>query len=234
MLKSIILLAHVFFICACSTPPPQKSFRYSASNHSTAKTVNTVSSELGNQLIGEINAGKYQNLKSYWIAQKENFCGVCSAVIVLNTARKNNNLTQDNIFSKKTNEIILPETIAKMGLTLRELEEILKTKAPELNPKKFPAHTSGLDLFKKHLRENNKNKSFMITNFSRQSIAGVGMAQGHFSIIAAYHEKKRQVLILEVNGAKESFWISDKDLFTAMSAIDPVSQIPRGWIITGK
>ena len=74
----------------------------------------------------------------------------------------------------------------------------------------------------------------MIVNFSRQSLAGTGMRQGHFSIVSGYHPEKRQVLILEVNGDKESFWVADKDLFTAMMAIDPVSQIPRGWAITGK
>ncbi|MCM8533101.1 MAG: phytochelatin synthase family protein [Lentisphaeraceae bacterium] len=235
MLRNFLLITLFFSLVACksSNPRPVQSLS-STTSHYVPKAVHTVSSTLGSQYIGDINPGKYENLKKYWVAQKKNYCGVCSAVIVLNAARKNTHLTQDNIFSEDIKKIILPETVAKMGLTLRELTNILKTKAKDIPTSRYPAHTSGLDLFREQLIQNNENDSFMITNFSRQSIAGMGMNQGHFSIVAGYNVDKKQVLILEVNSAKESFWISDKNLFTAMKAIDPVSQIPRGWIITGK
>lgn len=236
MNQLLLILLTALYLTACSSSPskPQSKLASSANDHTTAKTVTLLSSPDGQKLISEVDKVKYEQLLKYWVPQKKNYCGICSAVITINTSRNNNHLTQKNIFNENVKNIILPETISKMGLTLRELNEILLTSAKDLRTKKFPAHISGLDLFRRQLKENNVNSSFMIVNFSRQSIAGIGMRQGHFSIVAGYHSEKRQALILEVNGDKESFWIADKDLFTAMMAIDPVSQISRGWALIGR
>ena len=233
-LLSLFLAACLFSCSSQQQSPFRMAVGSKAEVHNYAKITSTVSSEAGQALLGEIDTEKYDKLKKYWVPQKKNFCGVCSAVITINTSRDNNHLTQRNLFDKEVKKIILPETVSKIGLTLRELHEIISTRAKDLKTYKYPSHTSGLDLFRKQLKENDANDSFMIVNFSRQSLAGTGMRSGHFSIVAGYHEEKKQVFILEVNGDKESFWVADKDLFTAMKAIDPVSQIPRGWVITGK
>lgn len=237
MLKNLLTSLLILFLASCTStsekPQPQELGAGEA-NHITSKIIVLKSSFTGKELLKGIDTTKHEKLLKYWVPQQKNFCGVCSAVITINTSRDNNHLTQRNLFDQEVQEIILPETVSKMGLTLRELHEIISTRAKDLNTYKFPSHISGLDLFRKQLKENNSNDTFMIVNFSRQSLAGTGMRSGHFSIIAGYHQEKKQVFVLEVNGDKESFWVADKDLFTAMKAIDPVSQIPRGWIITGK
>ena len=225
----LLSIALFLFLVGC-TNDFQKVTTQVTGNHLIPKSVPTLSSEEGQSYLKGISTDGLNHLKKFWIAQEKNFCGVCSAVITVNTLRNNKKLNQTNFFTPQVTAVIPAATVTKMGMTLRELEATLKETAPEFKTQKYYSHVSGLDLFKHQLKNWDYKKELLIVNFSRQSIAGTGMYSGHFSIIAGYNQQKRQVLILEVNGEKESFWISDRDLYTAMKAIDPVSKIPRGWI----
>ena len=224
-----ILLSLILLFAGCQQNQLKTLTPQAIGDHQTAKVTHVLSSSQGQQWFSEIELKKYEKLKEFWEPQKKNYCGVCSIVIVTNTLGKRSSVNQDSLFTEGVKNIILPETVSRMGLTLRELQSIINTN-PRLTSTKHYAHTSGLDLFRYHLRQIQQHPGYTIVNFSRQSIAGKGMYSGHFSIVAGYHAKSRQVLIMEVNGDKESFWISDRDLYNAMLAIDPVSRIPRGWV----
>jgi hypothetical protein len=227
-LKLSTLFLSILLLSSCSSQQDKISAQ-AIGDHLIQKTVTSLKSAQGQVYLKNINRHGLDNLLKFWVPQRKSFCGVCSAVITANTLNNQSTFNQDNFFTPQVNDIIKAPTVTKMGLTLRELKETLSHLEPKLRTEKFYAHTSGLDLFKSHLKKWNHQQNMIIVNFSRKSIAGSGMYSGHFSIVAGYDQKNRQVLILEVNGDKESFWISDRDLFTAMLAIDPVSRIPRGW-----
>ena len=204
-------------------------------DHVQLKELISLSSVQGQQYLHSVDSKKLKGLKAFWEPQRPSFCGVCSVVIVGNELNNNNNLDQDNFFSPQVNEMITAKAVSRMGLTLREMSQAAAYLMPKVKIKKFYAHTAGLDLFREQLRtELKQEKTHMIVNFSRQSLAGKGMNWGHFSIVAAYDVKERKVLVLEVEGSRDSFWVSDKDLYSAMLAIDPVSRIPRGWAVIKK
>lgn len=231
MLKLIIPFSLVFLLFSCSSNVSINDISNQAlGDHLTAKKTVVLSSNEGQELWKGVNQKKFAQLKKYWEPQRPSYCGVCSAVIVTNTLKDGKKLNQDNFFTPAVESVIKPATVSKMGMTLRELQTTIASVNPQFKVEKFYSHISGLDLFIHQLKNYQNTNDFTIVNFSRRSIAGEGMYSGHFSIVAGYDEKTRMVLILEVNGEKESFWIKDKDLFTAMLAIDPVSKIPRGWI----
>ena len=231
MFRAFTAITFVFLFVSCSSKVSINDISNQAlGNHLSAKETFVLSSPKGQELWKSVNQEKFAQLKKYWEPQRPSYCGVCSAVIVTNTLKSTKKLNQDNFFTPGVKSVIKPETVSKMGMTLRELQATIASVNPQFKVEKFYSHVSGLDLFIHQLKNYEKTKDFAIVNFSRRSIAGEGMYSGHFSIVAGYDVKSRMVLILEVNGDKESFWIKDKDLFTAMLAIDPVSKIPRGWL----
>ena len=231
MFKIFTSLAFIFLFVSCSSKVSINDISNQAlGNHLSVKETFVLSSPKGQELWKSVNQDKFTQLKKYWEPQRPSYCGVCSAVIVTNTLKDSKKLNQDNFFTPEVKSVIGPATVSKMGMTLRELQTTIASINPNFKVEKYYSHTSGLDLFIHQLKNYDKTKGFAIVNFSRRSIAGEGMYSGHFSIVAGYDAKSRMVLILEVNGGKESFWIKDKDLFTAMLAIDPVSKIPRGWL----
>ena len=232
MFRIFAALAFIFLLVSCTSKVTINDISNQAlGDHLTAKQTIVLSSPEGQKLWQGVNKKKFETLKKYWEPQRPSYCGVCSAVIVANTLKNAKKLNQDNFFTPQVKAVIKPETVSKMGMTLRELQATISSVNPQFKVEKFYSHTSGLDQFIQHLRNYTMTDNFAIVNFSRRSIAGEGMYSGHFSIVAGYDVKSRMVLILEVNGEKESFWIKDKDLFNAMLAIDPVSKIPRGWLV---
>ena len=219
---SLLLSALLFWSCLTNPKTP----------HSEIKPVVELKSNKGQELLSQSNQAQYLKTKKFWEAQRKNFCGPCSLAVSANTLHQKKLITQDNFFERGVaDDIINYSTVSKMGLTLREIHAASERLLPTFRNRKFYSHLSGLDLFRTHLRELNKRQGFqLIVNFSRQSLLGKGMRSGHFSPAVAYNEKTRQVLILEVQKSRDSFWVSDRDLYTAMQAIDPVSQIPRGWL----
>ena len=219
----ILFLIVFAFIVSCG----------SQNSHFIEKESFVISSSESKILLARVNDEKLELLQEYWEPQRKNYCGVCSTAIAQNFLNKSRKHNQDNFFEEGVSEkVIRPELVARMGLTLREIHAANEILAKgKLSVRKNYAHLAGLDLFRKELKRNTIDSSFvMIVNFSRQSLLGEGMRWGHFSLVAAYDKKTRKVLILEVQGSRESFWVSDKDLYQAMLAIDPVSQIPRGWL----
>ncbi|MCM8540202.1 MAG: phytochelatin synthase family protein [Lentisphaeraceae bacterium] len=231
MLRFLSTLIFICLFTSCSSVSINDISNQALGDHLSPKQTIVLSSPEGQELWGNVNKEKFEQLKKYWEPQRPSYCGVCSAVIVTNTLKNGKKLNQDNFFTPQVEAVIKPATVSKMGMTLRELQTTIASINPQFKVEKYYSHISGLDLFIHQLKNYKSNNDFAIVNFSRRSIAGEGMYSGHFSIVAGYDEKTRMVLILEVNGGKESFWIKDKDLFTAMLAIDPVSKIPRGWLM---
>merc|ERR1719453_675524 len=70
----------------------------------------------------------------------------------------------------------------------------------------------------------------LVCNFSRAALGQTG--EGHFSPIAAYHEKSDSVLILDVARFKyPPFWVPLRLLWRAMLQPDPETELSRGWVV---
>lgn len=58
------------------------------------------------------------------------------------------------------------------------------------------------------------------------------LGDGHFSPIAAYHEKSDKCLVLDVARFKYApYWVNVADLFQATKSIDQITGRSRGWFL---
>jgi len=156
-------------------------------------------------------------------------------VVVNNALRPENRLTQDGLFTTNTAHIIAQETVYRMGFTLDELTSMIRTRTG-LDVEAHHAYdedaSSNFDAFRETLKRNRiRDDDHLILNFSRQHLQGSGTGNGHFSPVADYNADEDMVLILEVNGLREPYWISSRTLYEAMRTTDPVCDRHRGWMV---
>jgi glutathione gamma-glutamylcysteinyltransferase len=72
-----------------------------------------------------------------------------------------------------------------------------------------------------------------VVSFSRQMLGQTG--QGHFSPIGAYHKEKDLALVLDTARFKyPPWWAPLSDLWQAMGASDPKTNLPRGYYLMQK
>mgnify|MGYP000722358788 CR=1 FL=1 len=228
----LFLVTACLFSCTQSPDSQPKKTAFAYGDHHSQKTLIDLDSTKGQQLYQKIDKAKFAELKKYWIPQEKNYCGVCSIVIASNSLNGKKRLNQTTFFNEESSAILPAKIVSRMGLTLSELEANAKIHNPTRIVKKYNSLQTGSDKFRRFLIQNKKSDDIrIIVNFSRKSLAGTGMSSGHFSIVADYLPSEDLVLILEVNAERNHFWVKRRDLFNAMLAVDPVSQIPRGWII---
>lgn len=75
-----------------------------------------------------------------------------------------------------------------------------------------------------------QNTFYLVVNFDRKVLEQTG--DGHFSVIAGYHERSDMVLLLETARFKyPSYWVPLSDLWKAMDSVDSTSGETRGYLI---
>lgn len=206
------------------------------------QTLTPLPSLQGEQLLHTSQAqADFISLSSQFITQdNQAFCGIASAVMVLNAlgvpaplapAWKRNYFTQDNLFNAETETVISRQQIERQGLTLAQLAAIL-----ERYPVNAEIHYGGdlsLNAFRQMVSQNLKQSgNFVLVNYSRRAIGQEG--GGHISPLAAYNATQDQFLILDVSRYKyPSVWVSAKSLWEAIKTTDPVSQKTRGVVLIG-
>ena len=174
--------------------------------------------------------------------QTTTFCGIASAVTVLNAlkilapiaAQYNYRVfTQDNFLQPAGQKIARREQIQREGLTLSQLGSLLSSHGAKVQV--FPSNTTTFEQFKEMAIQNLKNKNdAIIVNYNRQTAFQQG--GGHHSPLAAYHSKSDRFLILDVAQHKyEPVWIRSLDLWNAMHTTDSTdSSIWRGFLLVSK
>jgi hypothetical protein len=207
-----------------------------------AKNLINFNSAEGEKLLIESQARQdYFPLSLYFVTQDNlAFCGVASMVMVLNALaipapevpelRNYRFFTQENIFiNPKTQQIATAETVARHGMTLDQLSQLLAS---------YPVRTIvyygsdvRLDQFRtlivKNLQEPN---NFVIVNYLRKTISQEG--GGHISPVAAYDEATDRFLILDVSRYKyPPIWVKAAELWAAIATIDPASNKTRGFVL---
>ena len=171
------------------------------------------------------------------------YCGVASMVMVLNAIhapapttpefQPYNIFTQDNVLNDKTEAVLPRAVLARQGMTLDQLGQILS--AYPLAVETHHAAAGGVDEFRKEASAYlASNDHFVIVNYLRKAL---GQERGgHISPLAAYDEKADRFLILDVARYKyPPVWVATTDLYAAMNTVDPSNDDKtRGYVLVSK
>ena len=203
-------------------------------------TVIALESPEGMRLFDESQAKvDYFTLSEHWVTQDtQGFCGVASAVMVLNAlqvaapASKQwdpyRSFNQQNIFNDAANRLHPAETVNKGGMTIDQLADLLQCHPAVATP--VHAKASSVEAFRAEAAKNLATPGdFIIVNWDRGK---VGMdTMGHLSPLGAYDAKADKMLVMDVARYKYGpHWVDTKMLFDAMNTDDLSSQSSRGWV----
>lgn len=161
--------------------------------------------------------------------QKASWCGVASAVIVLNAIDAKALDSQDDFFNECTAQTRTWSQITFGGMPIEALAGLLQCHGVKASHQ-FAESTS-LERFRETALENMRNpRDFLIVNYSR---GAVGQQEtGHISPVAAYHAGSDRFLILDVADYKyPPVWVKAEKLFAAMATADSSSGHSRGYVV---
>ena len=189
-----------------------------------------VRSPKGEALLLETPAldGYFAISTAFETQKNQAYCGVASIVIALNALgvpapttpeyEPYTIFTQDNVLTQKSESILPRAVLARQGMTLDQLGQILA-----LYPIKVEVHHAapgGLDEFRTLAGAMVKDRhQGVLVNYLRKAL---GQERGgHISPLAAYDPKSDRFLILDVARYKyPPVWVTASDLFDAMNTPD--------------
>ncbi|CAN5477286.1 phytochelatin synthase family protein [soil metagenome] len=185
----------------------------------------------------------YWRLMNYFETQmNQAYCSVASSVIALNalgvTRPKTSQypdfpfFTQAGFFDKVDPKTLNIPEVARTGLTLEQLADVLVTH-PVTVERKFAAEVS-LEQFRDSLKEALRSGDRMVLlNFDRKEVKELG--GGHWSPIAAYHASSDSILVLDVARYKyPPLWLPLNEVYAAARSVDADSELSRGLLLIGK
>ena len=214
-------------------PPPN-------SNLAIHPSLISLDSDDGRRLLWESRAREdFIPLSSYFTTQKSlAYCGVASGTMVLNglpvdrPASEHHHpyrlFTQENFFSDATDRAVDRSSVARSGMTLRELGDVMGT-FPVKVEVTHAAESSVASFREEAVRTLRDRDSYLIVNYLRKAIHQE--TGGHFSPVAAYHQGEDRFLILDVARYKyPPVWVKAEVLWDAMVAVDSSSGKSRGYL----
>jgi hypothetical protein len=191
-------------------------------------------------------ANFYALIQHLTTQQRPTYCGVATAVTVLNTVRPSDTpvseslngkfayFDQVNYFSKAVEQVIPESTVQQHGFSLDQWAAAIGTY--DVKVEKWHCgdrdgeadYTNFVARAKAALSSTNQ---YVVVNFLRKALSQTGRT-GHFSPVGAYNEKENKFLVLDVAQFKyPAFWVDAKLLWDAMDTGDSVSQKHRGFVI---
>jgi hypothetical protein len=208
-----------------------------AEHPSLPPTLVALDSPEGQRLFDEADArADFWSLSEQYVTQRSgNFCGVASAVMVLNAlpvaAPVDEQLgapffSQDNFFNECARRVLSPTMMP--GMTIDQLADLLRC-----HPSTAQAVHAGDTTLAEFRAVAAKNLAtpgdFIVVNYDR---ANVGQAKmGHISPLGAYDAKADKFLVLDVARYKyPPVWVDAAALFDAMRTDDFVSAKTRGFV----
>jgi Phytochelatin synthase len=201
-----------------------------------------LNSDRGARLLIESEAmDAYWPLSIQFLTQKkQTYCGVATLAMVLNALgvpapetpefEPFRTFTQDNVLNEQTEKILPEEILAKKGMTLDQIGELLGIYPVEADVRH--AADSSLDEFRRlamqHLGAPDR---YVIVNYLRNAI---GQERGgHISPLAAYDADTDRFLLLDVSRYKyPPVWVEADDLYGAMNTPDSDNENrTRGFVL---
>ncbi|KAJ2996880.1 hypothetical protein HDV02_006055 [Globomyces sp. JEL0801] len=203
--------------------------------------LSSFTSEKGKSLfrnaLAQGNAEIFFSLSGNFTMQSEPaFCGLGSLAMVLNALSVDPGKRWKGVwrwFADDMLECCAPlESIKQQGLTFQQL-----TSTARCNGLNTVAKRSDQISYHEFLHDlktvTTSTDTHMVVSFSRKALNQTG--DGHFSPVGAFCEETEQVLILDTARFKyPSYFVSARTLYEAMSPIDSVTGLPRGYLILTK
>lgn len=157
------------------------------------------------------------------------YCGVASAVTVLNALNPAARLTQQTFFSEAASRVRGELQVTFAGMTLPQLAGLLQAHGAQVET--FHASGTTLDAFRDAALMNLRTGGdYLLVNYARGEL-GQGDT-GHISPVAAYNAVVDRLLVLDVAAYQyPAAWVRTADLWKAMSTIDPESGLSRGYLV---
>jgi hypothetical protein len=194
-----------------------------------------------NLLAGSSHRADYGALAGALLTQANlAYCGVASSAMLLNSLAvpapavpgygPYRFWTQENLFDDPATRLIKPpELIARQGMTLDQLRQLLASKGVKVRA----IHGLDIDLLalRRLLAGSLANPTDrLLVNYDRRQLGQSG--GGHIAPLAAYHAASDRVLILEVARYRyPSVWVPLKDLWHSMRSLDSASGLSRGLVV---
>jgi len=185
----------------------------------------------------------YWQLAPNFTAQDtQSYCGVASAVTVLNSMPINKPVdptyapyayfTQKNFFSPAVEKVIPADTVMKQGITRDEMVEALTSQG--VSASSIAGDTFDDEGLRKLLKVTlGDDGQFVLANYFRKTLGQVG--GGHWSALAAYDAESDTVLILDVAKYKYTpVWVGISTLRQAIATLDTTSNKSRGLVLVKK
>lgn len=181
-------------------------------------------------------------VRTYQSERIDTYCAVASGVMVLNALHVSSppqplvfpyhEFDQDNFFSEEALRIAAAPAVAAAGMTLDQLAAVLRVHG--LAVEVHHAGETTVDRFRALAREAvARGDRYVVVNYWRAALGQVG--PGHFSPIAAYHEKSDRFLVLDVARYKYApWWAEAPALWGAMHSEDPASGEMRGFLLVSR
>ena len=157
------------------------------------------------------------------------FCGVASAVTVLNAMGRK--ATQSTFFTEEAKQVRSRIQVSLGGMSLADLAGLLS--AHQIHAELTHGDAITLDSFRSVITSNlSTDGDFLLVNYQRE-ILGQGRV-GHISPLAAYDSASDRVLIMDTASYKYPYtWVQVDTLFAAMQEVDTASGVARGFIEVG-
>ncbi len=168
------------------------------------------------------------------------YCGVASSAMLLNSLAvpapavpgygPYRFWTQENLFDDPATRLVkAPELIARRGMTLDQLRQLLASKGLKVRA----IHGLDIDLLalRRLLASSLANPTDrLLVNYDRRLLGQSG--GGHIAPLAAYHAASDRVLILDVARYRyPSVWVPLKELWQSLRSLDSDSGLSRGLVV---
>ena len=183
----------------------------------------------GNAWMGAAHIADYSALvKSFETQEKGSWCGVASAVSVLNAGEGREPITQEGLFTPEAEAVRSWWEVTFDGMTLEQLADLLA--AHGASAEVTFAASSNEEAFRNVLAHNTASAGdFLIVDYDRRGLGEEGA--GHISPIGAYAPDVDQALIFDTATYKyPAHWVPVAELFKAMNTKDSASDTSRGWV----
>lgn len=204
---------------------------------SSVPTTN-LDTEKGQVLLRRSATVDYEALTQNWVLQGQMLCCAAAAANVMNSLEPEAGYTQYNLFVPETAHIITLDEFQNGQNTLDKLAALIRTRSglsATANHAGSGPREGDLASFRRQVRETAATAGgYMILNYSRGFLSGLGTGGGHCAPVAGYDEEEDLVLLLDPRGEYQWNWIATASVYEAMNTIDAVSQVHRGWVTVTK
>src|SRR5215470_14040214 len=211
-------------------------------NAAQARAPIYLNSAEGFRRLEESDRRSFVTLGMFFLSQEtQTFCGVASSTMALNALvpKKERPLVpewnpyclfaQSVFFTPEVEKIAPRNGVLAKGMTLQQLGDALGTFPVKVGVS-HASDKSEEDFRKDATEALRGSASYLIVNYLRTSVGQLG--GGHFSPIAAYHEKSDSFLVYDVARYKyPPSWVNTTDLWNAMNTTDSDSGKTRGYLI---